>query len=70
MEDESFNLLVIMMQPADTLANISPYMKTFFAKKTYLQINDPELFIKLARHLDNARLPNLTDVDNYIIEKN
>ena len=38
MKDAAFNLFVIMMQPADTLINISPYMKTFFANKTYLQI--------------------------------
>ena len=55
MEDESFNLFVIMMQPADTLVNISPYMKTFFANKTYLQRGDPKLFIKLATHLKDAR---------------
>ena len=35
MKDESFNLFVIMMQPVDTLINISNYMKTFFANKTY-----------------------------------
>ena len=55
MEDESFNLFVIMMQPAETLVNISPYMKTFFVNKTYLDVNDPELFIKLATHLEDAR---------------
>ena len=37
MKDAAFNLFVIMMQPADTLVNISPYMKTFFTNKTYLQ---------------------------------
>ena len=57
MEDDSFNLFVIMMQPVETLVNISPYMKSFFAKKTYLQLNDLELFTKLAKQLDNARLP-------------
>ena len=44
-----------MMQRADTLVNISNYMKTFFANKTYLQVNDPELFSKLATHLEGAR---------------
>ena len=63
MKDAAFNLFVIMMQPADTLDNISPYMKTFFANKTYLQLNDPELFIKLAAHLENAREPKDDDVD-------
>ena len=30
MKDAAFNLFVIMMQPADTLVNISNYMKIFF----------------------------------------
>ena len=55
MKDAAFNLFVIMIQPADTLVNISNYMKTFFANKTYLDVNDPELFTKLAVHLKNAR---------------
>ena len=55
MNDPAFNLFVIMMQPADTLVNISNYMKTFFETKTYLKIDDPELFSKLATHLENGR---------------
>ena len=55
MKDESFNLFVIMMQPAETLINISNYMKTFFETKTYLHVNDPDLFSKLATHLEDAR---------------
>ena len=54
MKDSTFNPFVIMMQPAGTLLNSSNYMKTFFAEKTYLQVNDPEVFTKLATHLDNA----------------
>ena len=50
MKDESFNLFVIMMQSADTLVNLSNDMRTFFETKTYLQINDPGLFAKLATH--------------------
>ena len=57
MKDAAFNLFVIMMQPAETLVNISPYMKTFFANKTYLVVNDPELFTKLTAHLENSRYP-------------
>ena len=30
MKDTAFNLFVIMMQPADTLVNISPYMQSYF----------------------------------------
>ena len=65
MKDAAFNLFVIMMQPADALVNISPYMKTFFANKTYLQVNDPELFTKLATHLEIARKPQNGNNENY-----
>ena len=47
-----------------TLVNISPYMKTFFANKTYLERDDPELFTKLATHLENARDSEEEDADN------
>ena len=65
MKDAAFNLFVIMMQPADTLDNISNYMKTFFETKTYLDVNDPELFTKLATLLDEARKPVNDDVGNH-----
>ena len=61
---DAFDLFVIMMQPADTLVNVSPYMKTFFANKTYLQVNDPELFSKLATLLESARQPQNDNDDN------
>ena len=64
MKDAAFNLFVIMMQPVETLVNISPYMKTFIANKTYLQINDPKLFSKLAKHLEDAKQPENDDIDN------
>ena len=63
MKDAAFNLFVIMMQPADTLVNTSPYMKTFFSNKTYLDVNDPELFINLSAHVGNARQSEDDDVD-------
>ena len=52
-----------MMQPEDTLVNLSRYMKTFFANKTYLDVNDPQLFTKLARHLKNVRHPEDGDAN-------
>ena len=64
MKDPAFNLFVIMMQPADTLVKISHYMKTFFANKTYLDVNDPELYTKLGKHLEIARQVKNNDVDN------
>ena len=66
MKDAAFNLFVIMMQPADTLVNISNYMKAFFANKTYLQKDDPDLFTKLAKHLEDARDTEEEDADNDI----
>ena len=65
MDDASFKLFVIMMQPADTLVNISPYMKTLFKTKTYLQVHDPELFSKLATQLESARHTIDNYTDNY-----
>ena len=64
MKDAASSLFVIMMQPADTLTNISPYMKSFFANKTYLQVNDPELFTKLATHLTSTRQAEEKDAND------
>ena len=51
-----------MMQAADTLLNISNYMKTFIDTKRYLQRNDPEFFAQLATHLGDARQSEDDDV--------
>ena len=64
MKDPAFNLFVIMMQPAETLVTMSPYMKIFIANKTYLDVNDPELFPRLARHLENIRQPEDDDAND------
>ena len=58
----AFNLFVIMMQPADTLANMSECMKTFINNKTYLQKDDHELFSKMATQLGEARQPENHEV--------
>ena len=65
MKDPAFNLFVIMMQPVDTLVNISNYMETFFETKTYLQVHDPELFSKLATHLEDARKLENPDMETF-----
>ena len=73
MEDAAFNLFVIMMQPVDKLLNISNYIKTFLANKTYLQVDDPELFEKLATHLEIARQAEnigVSDDNNENINRN
>ena len=52
-----------MMQPVETLVNLSPYMKSFIANKTYLNVNEPELFPRLSSHLKIIRFPE-DDVEN------
>ena len=64
MKDAAFNLFVIMMQPADTLDNMSPYMQSYFDTKTYLKENDPQLFTKIATNLHDARKSENDDIDN------
>ena len=50
-EDPSFKLFIIMMEAVRDLPDLTPNMKKLFAKQTYLELQDPELFTKLARHL-------------------
>ena len=50
-KDPEFKLFVILMQPVDTLNITNEYMKSFFAKKTYLERDDPKLFKKIAEYL-------------------
>ena len=64
MKDAAFNLFVIMMQPADTLDNMSPYMQSYFDTKTYLKENDPQLYTKIATNLHDARKSENDDIDN------
>ena len=66
MKDAAFSLFVIMMQPADILVNTSPYMRTFFKTKTYLERNDPKLFTKLGTYLMNSREIEHDDVDESV----
>ena len=68
MQDPAFSLFVIMMQQEDTLVNISPYMKTYFANKTYLQVHDTELFPKLSTQLENGRQQESDDANSDINE--
>ena len=51
MKDPAFKLFVVMMQPAKELKNTSGYMKSFFAKKTYLERDDPKLIWKIGDYL-------------------
>ena len=40
-----------MMHSLGSLTNLNPNMRRLLAEETYLDINDPELFAKLARYL-------------------
>ena len=61
MKDPAFKLFVIMMQDEDTLENASLYMESFFAHKTYLDVNDPKLFKKIADYLKWVKNPKGND---------
>ena len=58
MKDPAFKLFVIIMQPTETLENISIYMDRFFTHKTYLERNDPRLFRKIAKYLTWVKKPS------------
>ena len=66
MNDPAFKLFVIMMQPADTLQNLTESMKNFFAQRTYLEVDDPNLFQKIADNLTEVKKPEVGDdqIDN------
>ena len=69
MSDPAFQLFVIMMQPADTLEQLSESMKTFLTQRTYLQRDDPNLIQKIAAYLTEVKKPdddenNDNDADN------
>ena len=51
MKDPAFKLFVILMNPADILNITNEYIHSFFAKKTYLERDDPKLFKKIAEYL-------------------
>ena len=60
MKDPAFKLFVIMMQPADSLENLSEYMKSFFVHKTYLEKDYPKLIKKIAEYLTHVKQPKQT----------
>ena len=61
MKDPALKLFVIMMQPAETLENTSLYMDSFFAHKTYLDVNDSKLFKKISDYLKWIKNPKGKD---------
>ena len=57
MKDPAFKLFVILMQSADSLNITSEYIQSFFAKKTYLERDDPKLYVKIAKYLTWVKQP-------------
>ena len=55
MNDPAFQLFVIMMQPADTLENLTESMKSFFAQRTYLEKDDPNMILKITKYLTEVK---------------
>ena len=55
MNDTAFQLFVILTQPKEDLVNLSEYMTSFLAYKTYLEKDDPHLFRKISDYLLQAK---------------
>ena len=65
-KDPAFRLLVIMVQPPETLQNVGYYIKNFMAEKTYILHTDPKLFDKIGEYLTKVNPKNTledTEVD-------
>ncbi len=48
-KDSNYTLIVILMDDMDVLKqeSLTPYMKTFLCNRTYLEANDPKIWVKL-----------------------
>ena len=51
MNDPAFKLFIIMMQPVESLQNLTECMKQYFVQETYLKKDDKELFTRIASYL-------------------
>ena len=59
---------VIIMQPEETLQNISEYME-MFKHKSYLEVEDPDKFHKIAEYSSSVKKPE-ADGDDDLTDKN
>ena len=53
----AFKLFIIMMQPMDSLQNLTECMKQYFVQETYLKKDDEKLFTKIASYLTMVKQP-------------
>ena len=60
-EDPAFKLFVIMMETIGSLTDLTPNMKKLLTEETYLELDDPELFPRLARYLRPDNDVNICD---------
>ena len=51
MEDPSFKLFIIVMEPVRDLPDLTLNMKKLLMEQTYLELQDPDLFTKLSKYL-------------------
>ena len=51
MNDPAFKLFIILMQPVESLKNLSECMKQYFVQETFLKNDDEKLFTKIASYL-------------------
>ena len=57
MKDPAFKMFVIMMQPLDSLQNLTECMKQYFVQETYLKKEDEKLFTKIGSYLTLVKQP-------------
>ena len=57
MNDPAFKLFIILMQPVESLKNLSECMKQYFVQETFLKKDDKKLFTKIANYLTLVKQP-------------
>ena len=57
MKDPAFKLFIILLQPVDSLKNLTECMKQYFVQETYAKKDDEKLFIKIASYLTLVKQP-------------
>ena len=62
-EDPSFKLFIILMEPVRDLPDLPLYMKKLLNEQTYLELQDPDLFTKLSRYLKPDDDSDANDTD-------
>ena len=64
-KDPAFRILVVLLQPVDSLGELSPYLQSFLQNRTYLSIDDAEIWPKIRNILQGIR-DSLADADNSV----